>query len=108
MIKFTGAVGLEVILGSNALLEDLLMRSRSMRNLGFCGLPGRSPFLIVVRFVMDNSVASQSRYSLSIFSGFMLRIAVEDTARTTRVQSVVAGQSVKNVTMSGGCYSRVK
>ena len=67
MIQFARAVGMEVSLASNSMLEDLLLKAR-----GDSGghpvtshyLAGKSPFPSAVGSLLGNSVASQSVYSL--------------------------------------------
>ena len=67
-LQFARPVSLEVTLVSQGLSEDLLFRSRRLGAPGSRGLPG-SPFPVAIGFFLGDSIASQSRFSLSTVTG---------------------------------------
>ena len=64
LTQFARAVGPEVTLASQGLPEDLLTRSHAFSGWGLRAPPGRSPFTSTVGSTRDDSLVSQSRYSL--------------------------------------------
>ena len=59
MIQFVRLVGLEISLTPDELVEELLLRARSVSSLGFPGESGHLPFLRVIGSAVDDCVASQ-------------------------------------------------